>query len=192
MNTFLLLSILIIFLFFDNGFSRTINPNKREYVEKIVGGSGATTAQYPYQLAIVQILGNSIVQFCEASIITKDYAISAGHCFRDVTGSSNIDTSISNRAVVSTTFLNQITSNKKFNILEVHFHPTYSFNVSQQNRVDLCVLKVMPISFDATTQPILLARPVGIHKIIEFFDIYSDFFFFWKISQCSHKREHLL
>nr|CAD7419073.1 unnamed protein product [Timema poppensis] len=52
-------------------------PTNETLPGKIVGGTAASISQFPHMLAVMNA---NNVQFCGASIISNNWALSAAHC----------------------------------------------------------------------------------------------------------------
>lgn len=119
--------------------------------ERIVGGDITTTKDYPYQTILFTQDKNTITRFCGASIINSRFALTAGHCLRDLSGAQNQDTPTTNLYIGSSTKFSQLSSSKKFKVKSYTIHPTFSINIPNSNRVDMAVMELEnEISFDSS------------------------------------------
>jgi secreted trypsin-like serine protease len=77
--------------------------------------------------------------------------LTAAHCFRDTSGTSNKDTPTSNLYVGSTTKFSELPNNKQFKVKKYTVHPTYTSSGPEPQRADIAVIEFEnEISFDSS------------------------------------------
>ena len=83
--------------------------------------------------------------------------MTAAHCYQ-TRGSTTVKP-ITGQFVYSANTTNQLFSTtNRWAVQQIIIHPTWS-NVNEQNKIDIALLRVEPITFTSTIQPVTLASP---------------------------------
>ncbi|XP_067237782.1 trypsin-3-like [Chanodichthys erythropterus] len=114
---------------------------------KIVGGQNANKGSWPWQASLHRISSGS--HFCGGSLITKDWVLSAAHCFESI-AASNIKIYLGRQQQLGLN-PNEISRT----VTQVIPHPSYS--TSTQNN-DIALLQLSsPVTFTDYIRPVCLA-----------------------------------
>lgn len=112
-------------------FNQTVNANSR--TPKIVGGRASDTGSWPWMLALsYNTLPQNNDVFCGATLIAKDWVLTAAHCV--------VDQTINSISVVTP---NQ-TNNKSLAIKQIIVHPSYNAEIFEH---DLALLELTDASY---------------------------------------------
>ena len=124
-------------------------------IPKIVGGSGARIADYPYQVAIVHPINTwgvrTYSQFCGGSILSQEWILTAAHCVIGkssynifvAAGTDDVSYGFRKGTVVATG--------------DMYIHPDYD---EDKNINDIALIRLKTkLNFNKDVQPIKLPKP---------------------------------
>ncbi|MEM9773565.1 MAG: serine protease [Chloroflexota bacterium] len=133
-----------------------LNGLEKEFQSKIVGGTAASPAEYPWQVALVSASQSNVFfgQFCGGSLIARDWVLTAAHC---LTGSSG-DASPSEIDVVMG--INNLsdgptsgTQGVRRDVAQIILHPNYGTTNTEDS--DIALLRLAePVDLSCTINTI--------------------------------------
>lgn len=118
------------------------SPDEGAIGQDIVGGTSATTTDYPTVVALQHGNGN---WFCTGVLVDKDWVLTTASCFPDNTATQ--------ARIGDSNLTDGTTSGLTINIAEIHKHPQFSLSDSVW-RHDVAVLKLATSVTDRTPSPI--------------------------------------
>ncbi len=127
---------------------------------RIAGGlSVSSSSAAPFQCALVDAVSRRLV--CGCSLVSRSWLLSAAACVRTVAAASDADRSVSSLvAVFGGAALGQAA--RAVQLLSIAVHPSYTFAVSENSRVNLAWMQLagpaVP-SYTADIRPVVLASP---------------------------------
>ncbi|CAG9766752.1 unnamed protein product [Ceutorhynchus assimilis] len=125
-----------------SGSPLSLKHSPRSDLIRIVGGNDANIADYPYQVSILMYGEHS----CGGSIITKDFILSAAHCFHDESRVSQFGVRVGSSLRTS--------GGQMFKVKKISSHPGFNYDTFDN---DVAVLELASsLTFGTGVQPIQL------------------------------------
>jgi secreted trypsin-like serine protease len=119
---------------------------------QIVGGTQAPAGKWPFQVALVtsSVSDNYQAQFCGATLVKKNYILTAAHCITNDAGGVVAASSL--KVLVGTQDLGS--GGKRYTVSKIYRHPSYN---SSTYDYDVAVLKLSTSVTSIT--PVTLIKP---------------------------------
>ena len=155
----LLLTAIALLVFLPQDADSQTNPQdglQKEAPSRIVGGTAASTGEYPWQVALVSASQSNVFfgQFCGGSLIAKDWVLTAAHCLTGNSGDarpSDIDVVLGiNNLSDGPTAGNQ---GVRRDVAQIIMHPNYGSTNTEDS--DIALLRLAePVELSCTINTI--------------------------------------